>query len=73
MCSLDLVNAAAYLAFLDPEDAKNIRFEGEYFFARRKLAQIKEDEEELVSQFTESDLADFADEKDLLGFKTPKN
>lgn len=50
-----------------------MRFSGEYFFARRKLAQIEEDEHDLVSQFTESELADFADESDLKGFETPKN
>ena len=35
MCSLDVVNAVAYLAFLDPEDAKKMDFSTEYLFTLR--------------------------------------
>ena len=36
-CSLDVVNAACYLAFLEPEEAKMMSFTPEYFYARRKI------------------------------------
>ena len=69
MCSLDMINAACYLAFLDEDYASKMKFSGEYFFASRKLAQLKEDENELVSQFSDSDISEFSD----LDTQTPKN
>ena len=32
MCTLDVVNAAAYLAFIDPQDAKEMEFSTEFFY-----------------------------------------
>lgn len=46
MCSLDVVNAVAYLAFLDPEDARKMDFSTEYLYTLRndlKDETIKED------------------------------
>ena len=37
MCSLDVVNAVAYLAFLDPKYAKELQFSTEHFYVHRKL------------------------------------
>jgi hypothetical protein len=53
MCSLDVVNTAAYLAFLDPEEAKSMRFHLEDLYEKRKEIESKEEEEDLVSQITE--------------------
>lgn len=36
MCSLDVVNTVAYLAFLDPEEAKEMRFTVEDLLEKRK-------------------------------------
>ena len=49
MCALDIVNAAAYLAFLDRETAKDMEFSTEHFYARVLESESKEEVDELVS------------------------
>ena len=39
LCSLDLVNAVAYLAFLDPDEALKMEFNTEYLYAHKLLKQ----------------------------------
>jgi len=41
LCSLDVVNAAAYLAFIEPREANNMSFSTEYFIAKRKQEQAQ--------------------------------
>ena len=48
-CSLDVVNAACYLAFLAPIDAMDMNFTTEYMYARRKQLMEDEDVDDLVS------------------------
>ena len=36
MCSLDVVTSVAYLAFLDPQEAKEMRFTVEDLLEKRK-------------------------------------
>ena len=54
MCSLDVVNSAAYLAFVEENKARDLEFSTEYFYTRRQLKQKEEDEAELVSDLSES-------------------
>ena len=55
MCSLDVVNTVAYLAFLDPEEAKEMRFTVEDLLEKRKKIESQEEEDDLVSLITEED------------------
>ena len=76
-CALDIVNSAAYLAFLDPETAKDLDFSTEYFYSRVLERQQKEDIEDLVSIISESAYysEDDGDDKRAggdLGIKTPQ-
>ena len=59
-CSLDVVNAACYLAFIEPEEAKMMSFTPEYFYARRKLKEREEDEDDLVSIVEEDDYGEMS-------------
>ena len=49
MCTIDLINAVAYLAFLDPKEAKNMSFHVDDIFEIRKQIEEKEDEDDLMS------------------------
>jgi len=49
MCSLDVVNVIAYLAFLDPEEVKSMRFHIEDLYEQRKKIEAQEEEDDLVS------------------------
>ena len=57
-CSLDVVNAACYLAFLAPMDAMDMEFTTEYMYARRKQLMKAEDIDDLVSMNSD----DYSDE-----------
>ena len=48
-CSLDLVNAVCYLAFIDPKEAIEMQFSTEYLFARISRLQEQEDIKDLLS------------------------
>ena len=61
LCSLDLVNAVAYLAFIDPDDAFKLEFNTEYLYMRRLELQKQENADDLESQFSEDDLGDYED------------
>ena len=53
MCSIDVINAVAYLAFLDPQEAKEMQFHVEDIFEKRKQIEAQEEEDDLVSVLTE--------------------
>ena len=38
-CSLDLVNAVANLAFIDPDQAKEMEFSIEYLYSKKRIAE----------------------------------
>ena len=41
MCTLDVINAVAYLAFLDPDIVKEMRFHVEDLYAKRAALEAK--------------------------------
>lgn len=55
MCSLDVVTMVAYLAFMDPEKARSMKFTIEYILAERNKEERLQEEAELVSQITEEE------------------
>ncbi len=55
MSSLDIVNAVAYLAFFEKDEALGLDFRIDHMYDRHQNQESKEEREDLISEFTDSD------------------
>ena len=62
MSSLDIVNAVAYLAFFEKDEALGLDFRIDHMYKRHQSQESKEEREDLISEFTDSDEEDDARE-----------
>ena len=52
MCSLDVVNAVAYLAFIEKDEALKMKLHAEDIFIKRTEIENQQEEDDLVSIFS---------------------
>ena len=55
MSSLDIVNAVAYLAFFEKDEALGLDFHIDHMYNRHQSKENKEEQDDLISEITDSE------------------
>ena len=72
MCSLDIVNAVAYLAFIERDEALQIKLHAEDIFIKRTEIENQQEEDDLVSDISSKHSSESDDAEQRLMLLSPK-